>query len=65
MFRSKAEIIPWAVGNIVTDAVVVFNVFLASAALAVALWVWAVIAPATIFINVVSTIYTPPPPPKA
>jgi hypothetical protein len=38
----------------------VVNFFLASPELTVALWVWLVIAPTTIFINVVSGIYTPP-----
>lgn len=60
IFRTKAESIPWVAGNILTDAVVILNLFLASASLTVALWVWLVIAPATIFINVVSPIYTPP-----
>ena len=60
IFKSRAETIPWAIGNALTEAVVIVNLFVASAALTVALWVWAVIAPTTIFINVVSAIYTPP-----
>jgi hypothetical protein len=50
----------WAIGNVLADGVVVVNFFLASPELTVALWVWLVIAPTTIFINVVSGIYTPP-----
>ena len=64
IFRNRAEAIPWVAGNILSNAVVVLNLFLASASLTVALWVWLVIAPATIFINVVSPIYTPPARPK-
>ena len=60
IFRSRAEIVPWVAGNVLSEAVIILNIFLASAALTVALWVWLVIAPTTIFISVVSTIYSPP-----
>lgn len=60
IFRTRAETIPWVAGNIFAGAVIVFNLFLASVSLTVALWVWLVIAPTTIFINVVAPIYTPP-----
>jgi len=60
VFRSRAEWISWAIGNVLADGVVVVNFFVASPGLTVALWVWLVIAPTTIFINVVSGIYTPP-----
>ena len=60
VFRSRAETVPWVIGNIFTNVVTILNLFWASVPLAVALWVFLVIAPTTIFINVVSTIYTPP-----
>lgn len=60
VFRSRTETWVWVAGNVVSEAVVVTNLFVASAALTVALWVWLVIAPTTIFINVVSEIYKPP-----
>lgn len=60
IFRTRAESITWAAGNVITEGVVAFNIFLASPELMMALWVWLVIAPTTIFINVVSGIYKPP-----
>ena len=60
VFRHKGESIPWLVGNVVVEVVVIVNLFIASPELTVALWVWLVIAPTTIFINVVSDIYRPP-----
>jgi len=60
VFRSRVESVTWAVGNVATEVVIFVNIFVASPELTVALWVWLVIAPTTIFINVVSDIYRPP-----
>jgi hypothetical protein len=60
VFRTATERNGWIAGGVLTAAVVLVNLFLASTALMFAIWVFIVVAPATIFINVMSELYTPP-----
>lgn len=62
VFRTEAERKSWIAGGVLTDLIVTLNLVLASTALTLAIWVFVVVAPATIFINVMSELYTPPTP---